>query len=194
MRKTIILAMLALMLAFSVQADDVIDSINEGLDYYKSGDYSKATESLSYASTLIKQMKGGQLEDCFPEPLDGWKADAATSTAAGEALFGGGVTAERRYFQTDASVNIEFITDSPLLQSVMMMFSNPMFATSDGGKLEKIAGQKAIVKYNEDSKSGEIQLVINNRYLVTINGNSVSKETLVKYAENIDFDKMISLQ
>jgi hypothetical protein len=194
MRKSIFLVLLVLLVAYVLPADDVIDSINEGLDYYKAGDYSKATESLSYANQLIKQLKGGQLEACFPEPLAGWEADAATSTAAGDAMFGGGVTADRYYYQEEANVNISFMTDSPLLQTVMMMFSNPMFATSDGGKMEKIAGQKAIVKYDENNKSGEIQLVINNRYLVTVSGYSVSRDTLIKYTESIDFNKMTSLQ
>jgi len=193
MKKIMIIA-LVLMFALILTADDVTDSINEGMDHYKAGDYSKAIESLSYANQLIKQMKGGQLEDCFPEPLSGWDANAATSTAAGDALFGGGVTAERKYHKDNSNISIEFISDSPLLQTVMMMFSNPMFATSDGGKMEKIAGQKAIVKYDEANKSGDIQLVINNRYLVTVNGTAVDKDALVKYTEGIDFDKMIALQ
>ncbi|KQC10498.1 MAG: hypothetical protein APR54_03115 [Candidatus Cloacimonas sp. SDB] len=193
MHKSVLILMIVLC-GLMLNADDVIDSINEGLDYYKSGDYSSAIESLSYANQLIKQIKGGQLENCFPEPLSGWEASAATSTAAGEAMFGGGVTAERSYTKEDANVQIQFITDSPLMQTVMMMFSNPMFATSDGGKMEKIAGQKAIVKYDENSKSGEIQIAFNNKYLITVNGNYVDRDILVKYTAAIDFNKMSGLQ
>jgi len=193
MHKSVLIVMIVLC-GIMLNADDVIDSINEGLGYYKSGDYSNAVESLSYANQLIKQIKGGQLENCFPEPLSGWKANAATSTAAGEAMFGGGVTAERSYNREDANVQIQFITDSPLMQTVMMMFSNPMFATSDGGKMEKISGQKAIVKYDESSKSGEVQIAFNNKYLITVNGNNVERDILVKYTAAIDFNKMSELQ
>jgi hypothetical protein len=41
-----------------------------------------------------------------------------------------------------------------------------MLAGADGGNMEKIAGEKAIVNYKEQQKNGKIDLVIANSFLV----------------------------
>ncbi len=188
-------ALFALLLTFCppVFADDVTDAINEALNSYNSGEHSNAVQSLNYASQLILQKKGEKLEALLPQPLSGWEVENSTSQAMNTGMMGGGITAERQYRKADSSVTLQMVTDSPLLQSMMMMFANPMFATSDGGKLEKIAGQKAIVKYDADAKEGEIQIVVNNRFLITINGYDVSKNDLTAYAQAIDYNKLSAL-
>ena len=135
----------SLVFAGVAYGDEVTDAINEGLQSYQGGKYSDAMASLNYASQLIGQKKGGDLQSFLPAPLSGWEASEATSQAAGAALFGGGVSAERRYTKDPGSVNVQIVTDSPMLQGIMTMFSNPMLLGSDGGKLERIAGEKAIV-------------------------------------------------
>jgi hypothetical protein len=174
----------------SPRADEIRDSINEALQNYKDGNYTDAVANLNYASQLIQQKKGEDLQALLPAPLKGWTADDASSQAMGAAMLGGGVTAERRYHKDDNSINIQVVTDSPVLQGVMMMLSNPMFAASDGGKVQRINQQKAIVKYEADSRSGSIQIVVANRFLVTIEGNDVAKEDLEAYAKAMDYKKM----
>jgi hypothetical protein len=174
--------------------DDVTDAINEALQSYQSGKYSEATTSLNYASQLIGQKKGEDLQSFLPKPLYGWEASEATSQAVGAAMLGGGVSAERRYNKDSASATVQIVTDSPMLQGMMMMFSNPMLAGADGGKLEKIVGEKAIVNYDDQQKNGKINLVIANRFLVTVEGDGVSLEDLKAYAAKIDYKKLAALQ
>ena len=81
-----------------------------------------------------------------------------------------------------------------MLQGVMMMFSNPMYATSSGGKMQKIAGQKAIVTFDPERERGSIKFVVNNRYYIEINGKKASEEEIMAYAEAIDFQKIIALK
>jgi hypothetical protein len=175
-------------------ADDVTDAINEGLQNYKDGKFSEAMTSLNYASQLIGQKKGGDLQSLLPQPLAGWEAEEATSQSVGAAMLGGGVSAERQYNKGSSSVRIQIVTDSPMIQSMMMMFGNPMLAGADGGKMEKISGEKAIVKYSAADKSGDIRLVVANRFLVTLDGNDVSLEDLKAYAAKIDYKKLAAMQ
>lgn len=173
-----------------VIADDVTDSINEALKQYGKGEFAEAVQSLDYAAQLIRQKKGGQLEAFLPQPISGWKAEEAKSQAMGSAMFGGGVTAERSYVKGDSRVNVTILTDSPMMQAMMMMFANPMMATSDGGKLEKINAERAIVKYSSETKDGDINMVIANRFLVTVQGNNVARQDLIAFAQGIDFKKL----
>ena len=170
--------------------DDITDSINDGLKAYNEGEYMDSVESLNYAVQLILQKKSEGLAAFLPEALEGWEASDSSSQAANSAMFGGGITAKREYTKGDSQIAINFAADSPMLQGMMMMFSNPMFATSDGGKLVKIKRQKAIVKYNESDKGGEIMIIVDNRILVTINGGNVSLEDMKAYAEAIDYKKL----
>jgi polyhydroxyalkanoate synthesis regulator protein len=190
----ILAAMGVMLFSAMVYADDITDSINEALQYYKEGKYSDAMGSLNYASQLIGQKKGGDLQAFLPKPLQGWTAEEPSSQAAGSQMFGGGVTAERTYTKDIGSVTVGIVTDSPVLQGMMMMFTNPMMATVDGGKLEKIGGEKAIVKYNSGDKSGNINIVIASRFLVTVEGSSVSLEDLKAYAGAVDYKKLATLQ
>lgn len=171
-------------------ADDVTDSLNDALTKYNNGQYTEAITSLNYAEQLITQKKGEALTQVFPEPLAGWQAEEVQA----DPVFGGGISAERRYNSENASVTIAIVSDSPMLQATMMLFTNPMFATADGGKLETISGQKAIVKYSAENKSGEIQTVVNNRFLVTVTGSEVAKDLMTAYLGNLDVNKLGALK
>ncbi|MDH3889197.1 MAG: hypothetical protein OEU78_11990 [Gammaproteobacteria bacterium] len=195
-RKIVAISILGVCLAGNVSSaeeDDVVNSINEGMEFYQSGEFAEATSSLNYAVQLIQQKKGESLSGLLPEPLDGWEAEEAQSQAAGAAMFGGGVTAERSYAKDNSRISIQIVTDSPMLQGVMMMFSNPMFATADGGKMVRVGRQKAIVKFTPEDESGDLQMVVNNRFLVTVEGSGVSNDDLVNYAKAIDTKKMADL-
>ena len=177
-----------------VFGDEVTDAIDEALQSYKDKNYSDAMNSLNYASQLIGQKKGGDLQSFLPSPLSGWEASESSSQAVGAAMMGGGVSAERRYTKGDATVTVQIVTDSPMLQGMLMMFGNPMLAGADGGKLERIAGEKAIVKYGAEEKSGDINLAVANRFLVTVKGDGVSLEDLKAYAGKIEYKKLAALQ
>jgi hypothetical protein len=194
--KTALSLLIALFIGISVfisgtvWADEVTDSIEEAIEYYKEGDFVEAANSLDYASQLIRQKRSGNLEAFLPDPLSDWTADDIKSQAAGAGVLGGMISVKRRYRKNQSSITIEIIADSPALQSMVMLFSNPAYAASDGGKLTKIKRQKAIVKYRPSEENGEINIVVAKKYLVTIKGRKVKETDLVDYASAIDYHKL----
>ncbi len=82
------------------------------------------------------------------------------------------------------------MSPKPILQSMAMMFFNPAYATANGGKLKKIKRQKAIVKYRPSNQEGEITIVVDKRYLVSIKGRKVREEDLTNYASAIDYKEL----
>jgi len=173
-------------------ADDVTDSINEALQHYKDGAYSEAVESLTYSSRLIQQKKSGELASLLPGPLKGWVAEDAASDSSVTA-FGGGISVSRKYNKDASSVSIDLMADSPMLQGMLMLFSNPMFAQADGGKMVKIGKQKAVLKYDAKESSGELTIVVDNRILVKVSGTGVKSDDLSAYANAIDYAKIEAL-
>ncbi len=194
-KKSIILVFLGattlLLGSATLRADDVTDSIDEATKAYKDSDYATAAQALDTAAQLVRQKRAEQFKGLLPEPPKGWTGEEATAQAAGAAMFGGGITAERRYEKGNASMTVKLITDSPMMQGVLMMMSNPMFANSDGGKLEKVKGQKGIFK-NKDG-NGSFNIVVNGTLLVQIEGNDVTDADLRAFAEAIDYAKLAGM-
>lgn len=180
---------LAILLACApaIQADDVTDQIDEAVKAYEKEDYNTAVTALDSASTLIRQKKGELVSKLLPEPLDGWEAGEGKSSAAAAGMFGGGISAERRYTRksegSNESITISITTDSPLMQSMGMMFSNPMFMGQDN-KLIVINGEKAIANERDNSLTS----MIANKVMVKIDGGKqVKPEVLKEYFNSMDF-------
>ena len=171
----------------AMQEDDIITTINEAIKQYRAGDYAAAASNLDYASQLVRQKKSEKMKDLLPEPLPGWTAKPASAQAMGAAILGGGVTVSREYHKGPASLTIEIVADSPVLQSVMMMMKNPLFAGAGGGKLQTINGQRAIIKFEDNNHRGELNIVVAGRFMVTVKGEQIRKQDLLAYAKAIDY-------
>ncbi len=170
-----------------VKADDVLNIINQAVKQYKSGDYAGAASNLDYAAQLVRQKKSEKMKELLPAPLAGWQAEPAKAQAVGTAVFGGGITVSRVYKKENALVTVEIVSDSPILQSLMMMLNNPMFAGAGGGMLVTIKGQRAILKYNAASRTGDVNIVVAGRFMVTVKGRRVNKSDLLDYAGAVDY-------
>ena len=167
--------------------DNVLSTIAEATRQYTSGDYTGAASNLDYAAQLVRQQKSERMKSLLPEPLAGWEGKEANAQALGAAILGGGVTVSRDYKRDNSRISVEIVSDSPVLQSVLMMINNPMFAGAGGGKLETLKEQRAIVKYDSGKESGEMYVVVDSRFVVTIKGKKVTREDLMAYGEAIDY-------
>jgi hypothetical protein len=182
------IALATLLLSTNLVADDITDTMEEAMSAYKKGDYVQAKEDLTYVMELLKQKKGDTIKGFLPEALDGWKAEEAKSETAGSGMLGGGATTSRVYTKDKSKVIIEVVTDSPLLQGLGSLLGNPMF--NSGGKLKRINREKATIKYNEKNQSGDVTLMLDKRFLITVKGSKVTEDELVEYAKAIDFKKI----
>ena len=78
------------------------------------------------------------------------------------------------------------MANSPMLQAVAMMFSNPMFA-GPNAKVMVLGGRKAIFNKGDNS----LMSVVNNQVLVTVDGDdTVKMDDLKAYFAGIDFKKL----
>jgi hypothetical protein len=170
--------------------DNVLSTIKEAVRQYEAGDYTGAASNLDYAAQLVRQQKSERMKSLLPAPLSGWEGKEANAQALGAAILGGGVTVSREYKKGASSLSVEIVSDSPVLQSVLMMVNNPMFAGAGGGKLETLKGQRAISKYDSSKKTGELYIVVASRFVVTIKGRQVAREDLLAYGEAIDYQAL----
>lgn len=172
----------ALTLTTPAVADEIRDSIREALTAYEKNDLAAAKQALDYASELINQKNAEDLGAVLPAPMAGWTADDLETSNAAVGMFGGTMVA-RNYSKGDAQVNVQVLTDSPMLASWMPMLANPKVAAAVG-KLTKVSKYRAM-----QTKNGQLILVVANRYLIIVEG-SASFEDKTAYAEAIDFNKL----
>ena len=171
-----------------VGGDDISDTMQEAMASYKKGDLVQTREDLVYVMELLKQKKGDSIKGFLPDALSGWSGEEAVSETAGSGMLGGGSTVSRTYTKDKSNIIIAVVTDSPLLQGLGSIIGNPMF--SSGGKLKRINREKATIKYDSKRKRGEITIMLDKRFLITIKGENVSEEDLTMYAKAIDFKKI----
>lgn len=193
MKRHILLTILLLLSPTLLFADEVEEAIKQATELYKGGNSQQAVTQLEYAAQLIREQRGNSLKQFLPEALKGWEAEDAEAQTAGAAMFGGGTSVSREYFKgEDVSVTITITTDSPMLQSVLMMFSNPMIFQSQGAKLKMIKGQQVI--FNDDGA----MTVVNNAYLVQVEKSGLESggidPDVLAYVEAINFAGIISFK
>lgn len=189
MKKTAWLPAMCLALSCAGWADDASDAIEKAATLYKEGQTQQAITQLELATQLIRQQRAEAMQQVLPEPLAGWTAEAATSSSAGAAMLGGGSTIKRTYNKDDKNLSIEIVADSPMIQSMMAIFSNPMFgAASQGGKVQMINGQQAILK------ADGLMMVVDNTFMVQINAEKGMEADVIAYASAIDLKKLSSFK
>jgi len=192
----VIVLALSVFLPGSALADEVLESIKEASEAYNEKAYSEAMESLEYAKQLIMQMSSEELMTFLPVPMEGWQGKEAKSQNMG--MLGGTAGVEKDYSMSDANgkrkrITLTIMGESPMLQGMMAMF-NPAVAGADGGKLQKIKRNKAIVKYSAERQKGEVLINVAKRYLITVKGSNIEKNELMYYAEGVDYKGLKAFQ
>jgi hypothetical protein len=172
------------------RADDVTDAVQQALAQYREGRLSAAADGLEVAVGLIRHRRADMLKAALPAPLAGWQVDESLSSAMAGAFYAGGISAQRVYRQGDKMVWVRYVIDSVVLQSARLAFGDAAFATANGGSFAKIGGERALVKYDQKDKSGEVAMLIDNRLLVSVRGVQATLQNLEAYAAAVDLKRL----
>lgn len=165
-------------------ADDITDAMDQARKAYQSGDFTTAKQSLDLASQLIGQKNAEGFAALLPAPLPGWKAEAAQATAVGQVAFGGASVANRTYVSDKGdNVEVQITGDSAMITQFAMLLANPSIAGAMG-KIVKVGNQRAI-----QTREGNINVVVANKFLVTVNGSGDAAAKLA-YAQGVNYDKL----
>jgi hypothetical protein len=199
-----VLACVVIVFPAPAPADDVTDQIDGAVKLYKEGKFSQAASELDFAVQQIREKQGEQLKAVFPKPLPGWSAEEPEVSAGAASMFGGGISASMKYQKAaptakpsgggeesemeNPEVEIEMMTDSPLLQGMLPLLTNPALMGSQGGKLIKVKTYRGISKKAGDGGGPELDLVVANKVLLTVKGsNGATEADLLAYANAMDF-------
>lgn len=164
-------------------------------------DFAKAMAGLAGAAggdgKLVEPVAFQTLQTTLPE-VSGWEMEKPT----GERMTSPVPFAEAAssYANGDARVEVKVVDSgfAPLLIAPwsMMLASGYSRETSEGyEKAVTVKGQPAFEKWNSERKDGELNILVEKRFLVTIDGNDIdSTKTLHDFVSKMDFGKLAGLK
>jgi hypothetical protein len=141
-----------------------------------------------------------KLKEFLPARTGGLDRTEATGEKSGAMGFTVS-TAEGKYKGDDnASIDIEIIDTggiagvSTMTLAAWSMAEIDKETTTGYEKTTKIEGFKAFEKYDNEQKSGELNVLVAERYLINVEGNNVSIQQLKDCLKDIDLDKLSDLK
>jgi hypothetical protein len=93
------------------------------------------------------------------------------------------------------NINVDIISNSPLITSVNALLSLPFVGNSGGNKVVKISGYKALVTKNENGNGGadyDLQLPLNNA-LITLKAPGLSQDEIITLANTLPIDEIAKI-
>jgi hypothetical protein len=186
MRRPILLsaAVAAMLAAAPARADDIADAIAEAQRAYQADRFQAAQTALQEALQLLSQRAAAGLAAALPDALPGWTAEEASSNAAGVAGLFGGSSASRSYRNAQGqTVEIQVMSDNPMIAQLGPILANPMLAGAMG-RLVRIGEQRAI-----QGNDGNVQMLVDNRILVQVQGDA-PPEAKLAYARAINLARL----
>jgi hypothetical protein len=138
-----------------------------------------------------------RLKDMLPETIGGLKRSEA-SGQSGEAMGIKGSSATGRYSDgANASLEVEISDLGSLsgLAGLAAKFDPTMEKETDTGyeRTTKINGQLVHERYDRRARSGEVSVILNNRFSVTVNGSGVDAGVLTGALKVLDVSKLATM-
>jgi hypothetical protein len=167
-------------LASTVQADEVLETIDAARAAYEKGDIQDTMEELAFAQQLVRELKTAGLAAFLPEAPDGWTREINSEMGAAMAMFGGGVGSEATYASGADRFKVTLMADNAMVQAFAGMLANA--GLMGLGKRVRIGSEKFM------DQDGELTGLVDNRILVQSAGAPV--ETMTPILEAIDYEAL----
>ena len=141
-----------------------------------------------------------KLKELLPEEIAGFKRTEASGEKTGAMGFTIS-TAESKYKGNgNSSVKVEIFDTGGVAGVATMSLAAWTMADIDKEtengyeKTTKLEGHKAFEKYDALNKSGELNVLVADRYVVNVNGNNVSVDKLKSILGDMDLEKLADLK
>lgn len=178
--------MSAALMAETPKPEPFEDALREAVKQYRAGKIEEARAAMDKAKGVLDQQQATLIKSTLPDAPEGWKAESI-KTEDVPALMGGGRVMKRSYLQKDGAKEmlLEVIYDSPTVKLIIGLVANDTVAESQGFKVKRVSGDRALIKQNGESI--EVNLPLDERILVKITGNhGASEEDALKLIRDLD--------
>lgn len=141
-----------------------------------------------------------KLKDLLPEKLAGMSRTESTGEKSGAMGFTVSTAQAKYKGSSNESMNIEIVDTGGIAGVSTMALAAWSIAdidketTTGYERTTQIEGYKAFEKYDNDSKSGEINLLVADRYVVNVEGDNVTIDQLKEALQKINLGTLGKLK
>lgn len=178
------------------QAQEFDKRLSEAKTAYASGKLEDSRFAMEQMLQEIDIISGKEALKILPAKMGDKASNTKADNVTGSSGFFG-VIIHREYGTVDSTnVNLEIISNSPLIASINAILSIPFVGASGDNKIIKINGYKALVEKvtgANDEVNYEVQLPLNST-LITLKAPGFSKDDVIKMANTLpiaDIAKML---
>ena len=139
-------------------------------------------------------MTGKEIMKLLPQKMQDKTAVTAKDNVAGASGWAG-VVIHREYGAGDKTIQLETITNSPLLGSLNALLSLPFVANNADQKVVKIDGYKALVQKvsgENNATDYELQLPLNST-LITLKAPGYTQEQVIAMANTLPVSQIAKM-
>lgn len=179
--------------------DKVVDFMNQSIKAYQDGKFKESLKLSDEAQNGIRDRHAELYRALLPSvPSGGWTLEdkADVSATLGTPIVGGMSVVARSYKGGGHTATIAYIVDSPM----MSLLSNVMQAISSASgpnvSTEDIKGNKATYREQSTERKGANHqlMIFAGDVMVLVQSDTLPKETLLQFANLVDFDKLKTVQ
>lgn len=194
MKKIIFLAILFASFT-KINAQDFAKRLTEAKTAYAAGKLEDSRFAMEQTLQELDIVTGKEVIKLLPMKMGDKTANTKADNVTGSSGFLG-VIIHREYGTVDTSnIDLEIISNSPLIGSINALLSVPFIGSSGDNKIIKINGYKALaqkVTGSNDRTDYEIQLPLNNT-LITFKAPGYSQDDVIKMANTLPIEDIAKM-
>jgi len=193
MKKIFILTLLITLVTL-VKAQEFNTQLATAKSSYTSGKLDDSRFAMQQMLQEIDIVVGKEVIKLLPAKLEDKSANANRDKVTGTSGFVG-VVIHRDYGPEDKNVNLEIISNSPMLAGINALLSLPLIGNSGDSKVVRIAGYKALVQKNGEADKPEysVQVPLNTSLLTLTAPEGMTQDQVIKMANAIPVDKIAKM-
>jgi hypothetical protein len=192
--KKIVFLTLFFATAYTASAQDFAKQATTARTAYTAGKLDDSRFAMQQMLQELDMMVGKEIMKILPQKMEDKTATAAKDDVTGASGWAG-VVIHREYGAGDKNVDLEIITNSPMLGSLNALLSLPFVANNADQKVVRIDGYKALVQKvsGENGASDyELQLPLNST-LITLKAPGYTQDQVVKMASTIPVSQIAKM-
>lgn len=194
--KKIIFALFMTALGGRLCAQEFTKQLTEAKTAYAAGKLDDARFAMQQMLQEIDIITGKEILKILPQKMEDKVMNSKEDKVSGSSGFFG-VVIHREYGTVDSSnINLEIVSNSPLIGSLNALLSVPFLGSSNDQKIIKIGGYKALVQKvtgSYERTDYEMQLPLTSS-LITLKAPGYTQDQLIKMANSLpveDIAKML---
>ena len=192
--KKILFVTILFVAGYTASAQEFAKQATAARTAYTAGKLDDSRFAMQQMLQELDMMVGKEIIKILPQKMEDKSAAAAKDNVSGASGWAG-VVIHREYGTGDKNVDLEIITNSPMLGSLNALLSLPFVANNGDQKVVRIDGYKALVQKvtgENDAANYELQLPLNST-LITLKAPGYTQDQVVKMAGTLPVSQIAKM-